>query len=639
MNTAAKKAAWTVRSAADLYGIPDWGRGLFGVSERGEVTVSLSEGDCTRDWSLLAIAKGLQERGIDLPVLLRFGNVLDSRVELLNETFARVMADEGYEGSYRGVYPIKVNQQEQVVGEVTRFGRRYHHGLEAGSKAELVAALATLDDPLAYIVCNGYKDREFIDLALYGQKLGMQTVLVLEMPGEAELILERADELGVEPCIGVRARLASEGSGRWLASCGDRSVFGLSSQQLIAVVDALRERDKLHCLRMLHCHLGSQIPRIRTVRTGVTEAMRIYVDLVREGAPMGLLDVGGGLAVDYDGTHTGTASSANYSVEEYCADLVEVVSMACREAGVAHPVLMTESGRSLVAYSSVLLFNILDTWTSNAVLDTADIPEDAHEFVGNLLWVYGALADHSIQECYHDAVYYRDQLRARFVLGEVELRERALGERIFSAILARIAEQARSMVYVPDELKGLDSALSDVYYGNLSIFQSLPDVWAIDQYFPIMPIHRLDEEPVRNGFIVDCTCDSDGKIESFKVRRQTRKSIPLHEVRNGDLYVLGAFLVGAYQETLGDLHNLFGDTNVVAVRMDAGGRIQYSQEIEGDSVADVLSYVEYDPKALMSAFRRVAERAVEEGRVTARERRAIVDAFADGLRGYTYYES
>jgi arginine decarboxylase len=629
---------WSCDDARELYGISRWGNGCFDISAKGEVVVRLRAGERTAEISLLDLVAGIKARGMALPVLLRFGDILDSRITLLNETFGRAIRDAGYRGQFRAVYPIKVNQQEQVVEEITQFGRRYHYGLEAGSKAELTAALAFMHDPEGYIICNGYKDEEFVDLALDALKMGIQTILVIEMPGELPMILDRAEKRGVRARIGIRARLRTRGTGRWNESTGDRSVFGLNMAQIVESVDALRARGALDCLQMLHCHIGSQIPSIRTIREGVSEAMRIYTGLVAEGAAMGILDIGGGLAVDYDGSHTNFESSSNYTLEEYCADVIEVVMQTADGTGVPHPTLITESGRAVVAYYSVLLFNILDVCRMESHPPPESLPSGSHELLGNLFDVFQQLSRKNVQECYNDAVYYRDEIRERFLHGSMTMRDLALAERIFWNIVQRIARDLREMKYVPEDLRGLDAALSDIYYGNLSVFQSLPDVWAIDQLFPVMPIHRLNERPRRNAIIADCTCDCDGKLDRFIDLHDVRQSLPLHEFDPNQEYILGVFLVGAYQETLGDLHNLFGDTNIVSVRLGEDGQVAFSGELQGDSVADVLSYVEYDPKVLVERLRNLAEDAVQKGRITPEERRRILDAYQTSLRGYTYFE-
>ncbi len=641
-----KSANWTINDSADLYGIREWGHGYFDISAKGEVVVNLKDGKGTKPVSLAQIVSGLRERGTQLPVLIRFGDLLRWRIDELNEGFASAIREGKYQGAYRGVYPIKVNQQQEVIEEITRYGRKYHYGLEAGSKPELIAALGYMHDPEAYIVCNGYKDEEFIDLALYAQKMGLQVILVLEMPTELELILERSKKMGVRPTLGVRFRLSAESAGYWSGSGGDASVFGLNISQLMSVVDHLREEGMLDCLRMLHYHQGSQIPNIRAIRQAVTEATRVYVGLVQEGARMGILDLGGGLAINYDALKGATAGSSNYGTKEYCADVIEAITEVTAEAGVPHPDIITESGRAVVAYYSVLVINILDINRFEPGSDMS-IEKDAPPLLKNLSELrLDARANEAkvkrerLQEIYNDAVYYRDKLRTEFNYGKVTLRQRSRGEEIYWDILTWIAGLKQRLEHDGTQMDRLDTIMTDFYYGNFSVFQSLPDLWAIDQIFPVMPIHRLKEKPTRNAVLSDITCDSDGKIDKFAHSSAICSSLPLHDpqIEKGNEYMLGIFLVGAYQETLGDLHNLLGDTNVVSVSIE-GGKLKYRRELEGDSVAEVLTYVEYDPKDLATRFRNLAESAVVSKRITATERREITQAFEAGLRGYTYFES
>lgn len=632
---------WTVADSAELYGIADWSNGYFGINKNGETTVRLTDSDGEiRDVSLPEIMHGLAERGTDAPVLLRFRDLLRARVDELNKSFAKAIRAMNYGGDYRGVYPIKVNQQRQIVEEVVSCGARYHYGLEAGSKPELLAAMAQMKDPKAFLMCNGYKDDEFIDLALMGQQMGLNVNLILEMPSELPAILERAEILGIEPNLGVRVRLSSKGSGHWSESAGDKSVFGLNAAQVIEVVDRLKEAGKLHCLKVLHYHQGSQIPNISVIREGVTEACRMYIDLVREGAPMGTLDMGGGLAVDYDGSQTNFHSSCNYSIEEYARDIVEVVGEMCTKYEVPHPTLVTESGRAVSAYHSVLVFNILDV-TSAPGQDASvpALPDNPSEVLKALDETHRMLTRKNIQESYNDANFYRDQLRMQFYYGAATLRERGIGEALYWHIMGLIARRIAEMSEIPEDLKEVSDNMVDFYYANFSLFQSLPDSWAIDQLFPVMPIQRLCERPTQKTVLVDITCDCDGKVDKFIDREDVAKSLPLHEVDifGEENYYVAVFLVGAYQETLGDIHNLLGDTNVVSVHLE-NGRLVYTSEEEGDSVADVLSYVKYDAKELVSKFRTLAEKAVENGQISPRQRRVAVDAYRNGLNGYTYYE-
>jgi arginine decarboxylase len=631
-------SAWSTEESAELYGVESWGHGFFGVSRKGHMTVRLEDDEVGKEVSLFEVIEGLRDRGTHLPVLLRFRDLLHSRIAEINESFRKAIKDSGYRGEYRGVYPIKVNQQRQVIEEIAEFGKKYHYGLEAGSKPELIAALAHMHDPEAYIICNGYKDEEFIDLALHSQKMGLRIMLVLEMPSELELILERSRKIGVLPNLGVRIRLSTRGSGHWQDSAGDKSVFGLNAAQVIAVVDHLKDSGYLGCLKMLHYHQGSQIPNIAAIREGATEAVRMYCDLVKEGAPMGVLDIGGGMAVDYDGSHTNFHSSCNYSVGEYCTDIIEVVSQICDKAGVTHPNLISESGRAVVAYYSALVFNILDVTRAQTSEDAPAIPENAPQNLTNLIDVNKTLSKKNLQESFNDAIYYRDQMRAQFFYGNATLRERGLAEAWFWHILTRISNLIAQLDDIPEDLRELSSTLVDFYYGNFSLFQSLPDSWAIDQLFPVMPIHRLDEKPRQRAVLADITCDCDGKIDRFIDKEDVAKILPLHELKADEPYYVAVFLVGAYQETLGDLHNLLGDTNVVGVHLEKGKPV-YTHEVEGDTVADVLTYVEYDPKELVSKFRNFAEKAVADGRISPKERREILDLYREGLAGYTYFES
>lgn len=630
---------WTTADSTDLYAVEDWSNGYFNVSRNGEVNVVLrdSNGD-RKPVSLRSIMDGLADRGTDAPVLLRFNDLLQARVQELNESFAKAIKEVDYKGVYRGVYPIKVNQQRQIVEEIVSCGKPYHYGLEAGSKPELFAAMAQMTDPEAFLMCNGYKDDEYIDLALMGQQMGLNIHLILEMPNELPAILDRAEKLGIEPNLGIRVRLAAKGSGHWSESAGDKSVFGLNAAQVIDAVDQLKAAGKLHCLKVLHYHQGSQIPNISVIREGLTEAVRIYVDLVREGAPMGTLDMGGGLAVDYDGSQTNFHSSCNYSVAEYARDVVEVVGEMCTKAGVPHPTLVTESGRAVTAYHAVLVFNVLDVTSAPGRESVPPaLPQGASETLRALDETRRILTRKNIQECYNDANYYRDQLRMQFFYGNASLRERGIGEAIYWHIMGLIAQRISEMSEIPEDLKEVSDNMVDFYYANFSLFQSLPDSWAIDQLFPVMPIQRLCERPTQKTVLVDITCDCDGKVDKFIDREDVATSLPLHEVEPDENYYIAAFLVGAYQETLGDIHNLLGDTNVVSVHLE-NGRPVFTNEEEGDSVADVLSYVKYDSKDLVAKFRAIAENAVNNGLLTPRQRRNAMEAYRNGLNGYTYYE-
>jgi arginine decarboxylase len=629
---------WTLKHAEDTYGIDAWGNGYFHIDKNGEVNVTPSGEPGGPQVSLMQISRDIRERGWSFPVLLRFEGILYSRIKALNESFRTAIKEYEYGGNYRGVYPIKVNQQQQVIEEISTYGKDFHHGLEAGSKPELIAAMAYLDDPEALLICNGYKDEEFIDLGLSARKLGINCIFVIETVQEVPLILKRSEALGVKPVLGVRMKLSSSGSGHWKESGGDRSVFGLNTYQVMQVVDMLKKSDALDCLQLLHFHLGSQLPNIRDIRNAATEACRVYCGLAGEGAPMSMLDLGGGLAVDYDGSHTNSNSSCNYTIGEYARDMVEVVKGIVDEAELPHPTIITESGRATVAYYSVLLFNILEVSRFSIADKLPDLPEDAHELTGNIHHTARSVSTKNLQECFHDAIFYRDEIRTLFRHGSIGIRERAIVEEVFWYTMVQIREKMAKLKQPPRDLEDLESALSDIYYGNLSVFQSLPDSWAIDQLFPLMPVHRLNEAPTRQGIIADITCDCDGKIDRFIDKTDVSRILPLHDLKDNEDYILGAFLVGAYQETLGDLHNLFGDTHVVGIRFDEDGDLEYFRELEGDTVEDVLEYVEYEPKELTRRFREKAEKAVKKQLISGPERKAIMTIYNEGLRGYTYHE-
>lgn len=621
------KKTWSVEDSATLYNVADWGKGYFSVNGAGQLQIAPPNVPGQPNVALTDIIAGIKDRGMDLPVVLRIENLIDLQISRLNDSFAQAIDELGYQSPYRGVFPIKVNQQSQVIEEIARFGARYNHGLEAGSKAELMIAMATLTESGSYIICNGYKDAEFIDLGLRARQLGFQCFFVVETPTELNLILERAEALQVEPLIGFRAKLSTQVEGHWSEDSGDRSLFGLNANQIVAMIDTLKAAGHLDWLRLLHFHLGSQIPNIRDIRTGVMEAVRFYNQLVAEGAAMGYLDLGGGLAVNYEGGDT------NYDLPEYCHDVVASVIEALDE-GIEHPILISESGRATVAESSILLFNTLDVTT----FEPGPIPtigEDDHELLQKLADVAGDVQLANAQQCFNDAIYYRDELREFFRLGQATLRERAAGESLTLLVMQTVKSLLPQMRRIPKELEALHEDLADIYYANFSVFQSLPDTWAMDQIFPVMPIHRLDEEPKREAVIADLTCDCDGKIDLFV---GGHKTLPVHGLREGEDYVFGVFMVGAYQETLGDLHNLFGDTNVVSVRIESDGNFEFVRELQGDSVADVLSYVEYTPAWLSEHFRQTAERAVRNKLIKPAQRREILEQFRESLRGYTYYE-
>jgi arginine decarboxylase len=592
--------------------------------------------DPDRAIDLKLLVDRLRAQGLPTPVLIRFGDVLRHRLEEIQFAFQRAIDEYGYQAHYQCIYPLKVNQQRQVVEEVLRFGRPHGVGLEAGSKPELLAVIGMASDDVP-VVCNGFKDERFIEMALLAQKVGRRIFLVIEKYTELERVLRHAYDLGIRPTIGVRVKLASPGAGRWQASGGYRSKFGLTVTEVLRVLQDLKARDLQDCFKLLHFHLGSQITNIRHIKAALNEAGRIYVDLVNQGAGLEYLDVGGGLGVDYDGSQTNFVSSANYTLEEYANDVVFRIQSVCDEAGVAHPVIFSESGRALIAYHSVLVFNVLarSDRGENEVPD--DVPDHFEQPLKDLMDTLRELNVRNLLESYHDAHQALDMAFSLFGGGHLPLERRSLAERLFWAIARKIQRLARQLDYVPEELEGLDALLSETYFCNFSLFQSIPDSWAIKQLFPVMPIHRLDQRPTHHAVLADVTCDSDGEIARFIDRRDVRRTLPLHDLTD-EPYYLGAFLVGAYQEILGDLHNLFGDTSAVHVTLDDDGQPRIDAVVLGDTVREVLQYVQFDPKALLGRLRCAAEQASRAGRITDHEAGRLLGFYQHGLEGYTYVE-
>ncbi len=605
--------AWTVKDSLELYNVHGWGRDFFSINAAGRVEVSPA-GPGSPRIDLKELVDDLRSRGLNLPFLIRFSDILKARVQQLCGSFQQAIAENEYKGNYRGVYPIKVNQQRHVVEELVEYGRPYNLGIEAGSKPELLVALALQDNPEALILCNGYKDKAYIETALLAQKLGRHVIIIIDRLAEVETILAAASELGIRPVVGVRARLSTKGAGKWVESTGDRSKFGLTTAEIVATVERLKAEGMLDCLQLLHFHIGSQISAIRAVKDALQEASRIYVELHALGANMRFIDCGGGLGVDYDGSQTNFHSSVNYTLQEYASDIVSQVAEACNAEGVPHPDIVTESGRALVAHHSVLVFNVLGT---NAIL-VGQIPEslakDEHRVIQNLYETYQGVSRKNFLEAYHDALQNKEEAINAFKLGILDLKARARVEELFWATCERILKIVRDLPYVPDDLEGLEKQLSDTYYCNFSLFQSLPDHWAVRQLFPTMPIDRLNKAPTRRGVLADLTCDSDGKMDEFIDLRDVKHFLDLQPL-NGEPYYIATFLVGAYQEILGDLHNLFGDTDAVHVRLD-GDDYRVEHVVEGDSVTEVLSYVQYSKEDLVARVRRAVENAVREKRLS-----------------------
>jgi arginine decarboxylase len=627
---------WTVEDALELYGVKAWSHGYFSANEKGNVTLAPANHPGP-GVDLKELVDELVERGIDLPLLIRFSDVLKARVTEINEAFARAIKEYEYQGFYRGVYPIKVNQNRFLVKDLVTYGRPYHFGLEAGSKPELLAVMAMLSDEEALVVCNGYKDEEYVETALLASRLGPKVIVVAEKPAELRLIAEIAARTGIAPMIGIRARLSTRGAGHWEASGGDHSKFGFGAREMVEAVDVLKEKGLLTSLVLLHFHLGSQISSIRNIKDALREAGWIYANLVRLGVPLAYLDVGGGLGIDYDGTQSNFSSSMNYTLQEYANDVVYGVMEVCDRAEVPHPVLVTESGRATVAHHAVLVFEVLEAGESRVGKLPEALPENAAPVLEELFGAYRELTPKNLRETYHDAQQYRDECLSLFNLGHLSLTERVLAEDVFWALCRKIHQMAGEQSRRPEELQGLDRALARTYYCNFSVFQSLPDSWAIDHLFPILPLHRLGEHPSEKGVLADMTCDSDGKIERFIDQRGIRRTLELHPLSD-EPYYLGAFLIGAYQEILGDLHNLFGDTNAVHVALDEKEGYRIEHVVAGDTVTEVLEYVEYQRGELVARLRAGVEKAIRAGRMTREQAKELLKVYETGLSGSTYLE-
>jgi len=631
--------AWTIASAKKLYNIEGWGIGYFDINEAGHVVVRPDQERTDRELDLFELANDLEEQGVGLPLLLRFSDILRSRIESLNAKFAHAREEYGYEGGYTTVYPIKVNQQRHVVEEIVEFGKAAGVGLECGSKPELQAVLGLAEHTDHLIVCNGYKDEEFMRLALMGQKLGHQVFIVLEQLSEVDVLLQVADELGVTPTAGVRIKLYSEGSGRWAKSGGEKSKFGLSTAQLVKLVDKLKSLDRLDILKLIHFHLGSQITDIRYIKAGLQEVSRYYAELRGLGVDITHVDVGGGLGVDYDGSGSTSQASVNYTLQEYADDVIYTIAESCREHELPMPHIISESGRALTAHHALLLLSVIDV-ESVSEHAVPELNEDHHTLLHEMAADYASLAKRvsrkRVREVYHDATFDKERAQELFSSGVLTLRDRAIAEQIYLSTIAtvvRIAQKERAEY--SDIIDDLEATMVDRYFCNFSLFQSLPDSWAIDQIFPIMPIHRLNEEPTRRGTIQDVTCDSDGKIESFIGDRVVRKSLELHPFTDGDPYIIGIFLTGAYQEILGDLHNLFGDTNAVHIRLSESKGYEVTDLVHGDTVTEVLDYVQFRASDLLATFRRKVANATG---IPRQDANMFIADYVAGLEGYTYLE-
>ncbi len=632
---------WSIEDSNDLYAVRAWGGGYFGINAAGHVVCHPGR-DTAREIDLYEVVRQLGARDLTAPMVLRFSDILRDRLRSLHDAFAVAIAENDYKNRYSAVFPIKVNQQRLVVEEVYRGSADLGFGLECGSKPELLAVMAMTEDaPERLIICNGFKDDSYIEAVILATKLGRSIIPVVENFSELGYILRHAEKYQVRPRIGVRVKLAAEGAGRWRESAGDRSKFGLFTTEILELVEVLRSHDMLDCLKLVHCHPGSQLHDIRRVKDAVNELAHVYAELARLGAGLEYIDVGGGLGVDYDGSRTNFESSTNYSLREYASDVVYRIASVCNARGLAHPVIISESGRAITAHHSVLVFNVLGA----ARLDLFSVPDRATtddgqlpQPVADLFDAHATISERRLVECWHDAQQAREQAQQMFSLGYLSIEMRSLAERLYWSTCARVRDMTRKLGRIPEELEGLEAVLSDIYFCNMSIFQSLPDSWAIDQLFPITPLHRLDERPTRSAVLADITCDSDGKIDRFVSARDTKRSLEVHELKAGEDYFLAAFLVGAYQETLGDLHNLFGDTHVAHIRLDDEHGWWIEEIVKGDTASTVLGYMQYDTGELYPRFARDCERAMRDGRLSVAEGQALKRFYELELAGYTYLE-
>jgi arginine decarboxylase len=627
---------WRIEDSAELYNINGWGINYFSINEKGNVVVTPRKGCQPVD--LKELIDELQLRDVSVPVLLRFPDILDSRIEQMSSCFKVAAEEYGFKGQSFTVYPIKVNQMRPVVEEIVSHGKKFNIGLEAGSKPELHAVIAINTDSDSLIICNGYKDESYIELALLAQKMGKTIFIVVEKLNELKLIARVAKRLRVKPLIGIRVKLASSGSGKWEDSGGDVSKFGLTSSELLEALDFLEKNKMQDTLRLVHFHIGSQVNKIRRIKIALREAAQFYVQIRKLGFDIDFVDVGGGLGVDYDGTRSSNSgSSVNYSIQEYVNDATFAMVDACDKNELPHPNIITESGRSLTAHHSVLVFEVLESATLPVWEEDEVVQEDDHELLHELYNAWESLNQSKMLETWHDAQQIREEALDMFSLGMLDLQTRARIERLFWSVAREIHQMASEMKRPPEELLNLPKLLSDKYFCNFSLFQSLPDSWAIDQIFPIIPIHRLDEKPDRTVTIQDITCDSDGKIDNFISTRNFSHHLPVHSMRARESYYIGVFLVGAYQEILGDLHNLFGDTNAVHVSVDEKG-YYIDQIIDGETVAEVLDYVQYNSKKLVRTVETWVMSSVKQGRITAEEGKEFLSNYRSGLYGYTYLE-
>jgi arginine decarboxylase len=627
---------WTIEDAKELYNINGWGTSYFGINDKGDVYVTPCKDNTQVD--LRDIMDELALRDVTPPVLLRFPDILDNRIEKTASCFEKAKKEYDFKGENFVIYPIKVNQMQPVVEEIISHGRKFNLGLEAGSKPELHAVIAVQCQSDSLIICNGYKDQSYIELAMLAQKMGKRIFIVVEKLNELDIIAKVAKKLNVKPNLGVRIKLASSGSGKWEESGGDASKFGLNSSELLTALEKLEAMGMHECLKLIHFHIGSQITKIRRIQTALREAAQYYINLHQMGYDVDFVDCGGGLGVDYDGTRSANSeSSVNYSIQEYVNDCVDTFVEAANKNGIAHPNIITESGRSLAAHHSVLIIDVLETASLPEMPEEFEAKESDHQLVKDLYYIWDNLSPKNMLEDWHDAEQIREEALELFSHGIVDLRTRAEIEAMYWSVCHEINSLAKGMKHIPDELRSLDKLLADKYFCNFSLFQSLPDSWAIDQLFPIMPIQRLGERPTRKATLQDITCDSDGKVANFVADGRVSHVLPLHSLKRNEPYYLGVFLVGAYQEILGDMHNLFGDTTAAHISVK-DGKYNIDQIIDGETVEEVLEYVQYNPKKLVRQLEQWVTKSVKAGKISLEEGKEFLSNYRSGLYGYTYLE-
>jgi arginine decarboxylase len=635
-NTVNSLEPWSVKKSSGLYNVPGWSASYFTINDAGRVCVT-PKGPTGPSLDMYELVNDLVDRGLRAPLWLRFPDIVESRVKMIAECFQSAFQTFQYKGKYRGVYPIKVNQQRHLVEAMVRFGYETGLGLEAGSKPELLVALALLENPDALLICNGFKDKEYMETALLATRLGRNVIVVIDRYQELPLLLQVAKSLDIKPTIGFRAKLENKGAGKWVDSSGPRSKFGLTALEIVEGIELLKRENMLDCLQLLHFHIGSQITSIRPIKDSLQEACRVFADLCAMGAKLQYIDVGGGLGVDYDGSRTNWENSVNYSEQEYANDVVSAVQSICEERELPHPEIITESGRALTAHHAVLVFNVLGTHEILKSGNPTPPNPDDHEKVQELWDIYNKLSQKNMIELYHDTIKAKEDSIKLFNLGYLTLKDRAGLDSLFWAIIGKIQKFSKEMQERPEELENIDKELHDTYYCNFSVFQSAPDHWAVRQLFPVMPIHRLNEEPTRRATLVDLTCDSDGKMDRFIDVKDVKHALEVHPLEEGKEYYIGVFMLGAYQEILGDMHNLFGDTDAVHVSIKDGD-YEIDHLVEGDTVTQMLEYVEYFKPAMMERMRFAVENALKGKRMTIQEGRKFLLFYEQGLDGYTYLE-